>query len=113
LTFIFLYKIPPDNDDLTDILAIDQMQAYIVYMGDKPKNEVPLSPLHLNMIQDVVDSSNIEDIEHEALLLHSYKRSFNGFAAMLTEQEAQKMAGTAYMLKPTLATFSFSNYYYS
>ena len=47
------------------------------------------------MIQDVVDSSNIEDIEHEALLLHSYKRSFNGFAAMLTEQEAQKMAGTA------------------
>ena len=64
-------------------------------MGDKPKNEVPLSPLHLNMLQDVVDSSNIDDIEHEALLLHSYKRSFHGFAAMLTHQEAQKMAGTA------------------
>ncbi|KAK9913639.1 hypothetical protein M0R45_037449 [Rubus argutus] len=34
--------------------------------------------------------------EHEALLLHSYKRSFNGFAAMLTEQEAQKMAGNGW-----------------
>jgi len=29
----------------------------------------------------------------EPLLLHSYKRSFNGFAAKLTEEEAQKMAG--------------------
>ncbi|KAK9902293.1 hypothetical protein M0R45_001768 [Rubus argutus] len=79
--------------DVTHSGAQDARKAYIVYMGDKPKNEVPLSHLHLNMLQDVVDSSNIDDIEHEALLLHSYKRSFNGFAAMLTEQEAQKMAG--------------------
>ncbi|KAK9913640.1 hypothetical protein M0R45_037450 [Rubus argutus] len=79
--------------DVTHSAAQDARKAYIVYMGDKPKNEVPLSPLHLNMIQEVLDSSNIEDIEHEALLLHSYKRSFNGFAAMLTEQEAKKIAG--------------------
>ncbi|KAK9902289.1 hypothetical protein M0R45_001765 [Rubus argutus] len=79
--------------DVTHSSAQGVRKAYIVYMGDKPKNEVPLSPLHLNMLQDVVDSSNIDDIEHEALLLRSYKRSFNGFAAMLTEQEAQKMAG--------------------
>ncbi|KAK9913641.1 hypothetical protein M0R45_037451 [Rubus argutus] len=79
--------------DVTHSSAQGVRKAYIVYMGDKPKNEVPLSPLHLNMLQDVVDSSNIDDIEHEALLLHSYKRSFNGFAAMLTEQEEQKMAG--------------------
>ena len=87
------------------------MQAYIVYMGDKPKNEVPVSPLHLNMLQDAVDSSNINDIEHEALLLHSYKRSFHGFAAMLTDQEAQKMAGTV-LLKPYVLFLSMHNCYY-
>ncbi|KAK9903143.1 hypothetical protein M0R45_001203 [Rubus argutus] len=79
--------------NVTYSAAQDARKAYVVYMGDKPKNEVPVSPLHLNMLQDAVDSSNVNDIEHEALLLHSYKRSFNGFAAMLTEQEAQKMAG--------------------
>ncbi|KAK9903149.1 hypothetical protein M0R45_001208 [Rubus argutus] len=79
--------------NVTHSAAQDGRKAYVVYMGDKPKNEVPVSPLHLNMLQDAVDSSKYNDIEHEALLLHSYKRSFNGFAAMLTEQEAQKMAG--------------------
>ncbi|XP_040365463.1 subtilisin-like protease SBT4.13 [Rosa chinensis] len=82
--------------DVTHLAAQDTRKAYVVYMGDKPKNGVPILPdLHMNMLQDVVDSSNI-DIAHEALLLHSYKRSFNGFAAMLTEQEAQKMTGTYY-----------------
>ncbi|KAK9950716.1 hypothetical protein M0R45_006191 [Rubus argutus] len=79
--------------NVTHSAAQDGRKAYIVYMGDKPRNEVPVSPLHLDMLQDAVDSSNINDIEHEALLLHSYKRSFHGFAAMLTDQEAQKMAG--------------------
>ncbi|KAM5551589.1 hypothetical protein ABKV19_026437 [Rosa sericea] len=79
--------------DVTHSAAQDTRKAYVVYMGDKPENGVPILPdLHVNMLQDVVDSSNI-DIAHEALLLHSYKRSFNGFAAMLTEQEAQKMTG--------------------
>ncbi|KAH7537184.1 hypothetical protein FEM48_Zijuj03G0065200 [Ziziphus jujuba var. spinosa] len=30
------------------------MQVYIVYMGDKPKEEVSTSPLHLNMLEKVV-----------------------------------------------------------
>ncbi|TQD89420.1 hypothetical protein C1H46_025063 [Malus baccata] len=42
------------------------------------------------LIFDVYLSSNIA---HESLLLHSYKRTFNGFAAKLTEEEAQKLAG--------------------
>ncbi|XP_061997946.1 cucumisin-like [Rosa rugosa] len=79
--------------DVTHSAAQDARKSYVVYMGGKPKNGVPILPdLHVNMLQDVVDSSNI-DIAHEDLLLHSYKRSFNGFAAMLTEQEAQKMIG--------------------
>ncbi|PRQ59339.1 putative cucumisin [Rosa chinensis] len=79
--------------DVTHSAVQDARKAYIVYMGNKPKNGAPILPgLHVNMLQDVVDNSNI-DIAHEDLLLHSYKRSFNGFAAVLTEQEAQKMIG--------------------
>ena len=33
------------------------MQAYIVYMGDKPKDEVYTSDLHVNMLQKVVGRS--------------------------------------------------------
>lgn len=66
-----------------------------MYMGGKPKTGMLVTPdLHVKILQDVVDSNNL-DVAHEALLLHSYKRSFNGFAAMLTEQEAQKLDGTA------------------
>ncbi|XP_028961744.1 cucumisin-like isoform X2 [Malus domestica] len=71
----------------------DNRKDYIVYMGDKPKPEVSTtttSALHVNMLQNVIDDSNIA---HESLLLHSYKRTFNGFAAELTEEEAQKLAG--------------------
>ncbi|PON53873.1 Subtilase [Trema orientale] len=64
------------------------MQPYIVYMGDSPKGEVSASDLHVNMLQKVVGS----DIAPGSLL-QSYKRSFNGFVAMLTEKEAQEMAG--------------------
>ncbi|XP_007221063.2 cucumisin [Prunus persica] len=73
----------------------DTRKVYIVYMGDKPKLDIPTTttlPLHVDMLQNVVGSSNIAQ---EPLLLHSYKRSFNGFAAKLTEEEAQKMAGMA------------------
>ncbi|KAG6621222.1 hypothetical protein I3842_Q027600 [Carya illinoinensis] len=63
-------------------------KAYIVYMGERRQDEVSTSSLHTSMLQEVVDS-NIGPKS----LLYSYKRSFNGFAAKLTEEEAQKMAG--------------------
>ncbi|XP_016650123.1 PREDICTED: cucumisin-like [Prunus mume] len=82
--------------DITHSAAhTDTRKVYIVYMGDKPKLDIPTTttlPLHVNMLQNVVGSSNIAQ---EPLLLHSYKRSFNGFSAKLTEEEAQKMAGMA------------------
>ncbi|XP_050387592.1 subtilisin-like protease SBT4.3 isoform X2 [Argentina anserina] len=78
--------------DVTHSTSQDVRKIYIVYMGGLPKNGVLVTPdHHVNILQDVVDSSNL-DIAHGDLLLHSYKRSFNGFAAMLTEQEAQKLA---------------------
>ncbi|RXH94525.1 hypothetical protein DVH24_024209 [Malus domestica] len=78
---------------LISLISTLPVDDYIVYMGDKPKPEVSTtttSALHVNMLQNVIDDSNIA---HESLLLHSYKRTFNGFAAKLTEEEAQKLAG--------------------
>ncbi|OMO76488.1 hypothetical protein COLO4_25554 [Corchorus olitorius] len=63
------------------------MLVYIVYMGDLPKGELSASTLHTKMLQEVVPSSPSD------ALLYSYQRSFNGFAAKLTEQEAEKLRG--------------------
>ncbi|KAK8577028.1 hypothetical protein V6N13_122023 [Hibiscus sabdariffa] len=60
--------------------------VHIVYMGDLPKGEFSAVTLHNNMLEEVVGSGASE------LLLHSYHRSFNGFAAKLTEEEAKKLA---------------------
>ncbi|XP_015876858.3 cucumisin [Ziziphus jujuba] len=65
-------------------------KVYVVYMGDMAKEEVSTSPLHLSMLEKVISSNDIVPAES---LLHSYKRSFNGFAAKLTNEEADKISG--------------------
>ncbi|KAL6327030.1 hypothetical protein AAG906_013508 [Vitis piasezkii] len=65
------------------------MQAYIVYMGDLPKDDVISSPslLHTSMLREAIDSSSSSEY-----LLHSYKKSFNGFVANLTGEEVKKLS---------------------
>ncbi|XP_031286386.1 subtilisin-like protease SBT4.3 isoform X2 [Pistacia vera] len=63
------------------------MQVYIVYMGSLPEGEYSASSSHQTMLQEVVDASSVENI-----MVRSYKRSFNGFAAKLTDNERQKLA---------------------
>ncbi|PON37411.1 Subtilase, partial [Trema orientale] len=66
----------------------DNRKAYIVYMGDKEQIEPSTSaPLHMSMLQKVA-GSNVAP----GSLLRSYRRSFSGFVARLTEKEAQQMA---------------------
>ncbi|KAJ6772694.1 PROPROTEIN CONVERTASE SUBTILISIN/KEXIN [Salix koriyanagi] len=61
--------------------------SYIVYMGDRPKSEISASSLHLNMLQEVTGSNF-----SSKSLLHSFKRTFNGFVVMLSEGEVEKFA---------------------
>ncbi|XP_052198207.1 cucumisin-like [Diospyros lotus] len=57
-------------------------------MGDLPKaGGFSASSLHTRMLQQVLGSRASES------LIHSYKRSFNGFVAKLTEKEREKLAG--------------------
>ncbi|KAK7300781.1 hypothetical protein RJT34_11631 [Clitoria ternatea] len=80
---------------LTCILIINRTcskndrKTYIVYMGDHPKGIDPdtLPSLHATIGQKILGS----DFKQEAIL-HSYKKSFNGFVMKLTEEEAERMA---------------------
>ncbi|PSR88051.1 Cucumisin like [Actinidia chinensis var. chinensis] len=59
--------------------------TYIVYMGDLPKGDFSASSLHTSMLQQVGSRASES-------LIRSYKRSFNGFVAKLTEEERKKLA---------------------
>jgi hypothetical protein len=63
-------------------------KLHIVYMGSLPKG-ASYSPTshHLNLLQQVIDGSDIEN--H---LVRSYKRSFNGFAAILNDQQRENLS---------------------
>ncbi|KAK7316641.1 hypothetical protein RJT34_00256 [Clitoria ternatea] len=69
--------------------ADESPRLHIVYMGSLPKTPYSPTSHHLTMLQQVavVDGNNIATNS----ILHSYKRSFNGFAAMLTEKQRQKL----------------------
>ncbi|XVF05435.1 hypothetical protein REPUB_Repub05bG0172100 [Reevesia pubescens] len=61
--------------------------AYIVYMGSFPEGEYLPTSHHHSILQRVIKDSSVADS-----LIRSYKRSFNGFAAKLTDEEAKKLA---------------------
>ncbi|XP_030469768.1 cucumisin-like [Syzygium oleosum] len=62
--------------------------VYVVYMGGLPKQaDFLATSVHTSMLQEVVGSRASES------LVHSYSRSFHGFAARLTEDEMAKIAG--------------------
>jgi len=65
----------------------ESSKLYIVYMGSLPKG-ASYSPTshHISLLQHVMDGSDIEN-----RLVRSYKRSFNGFAAILNDQEREKL----------------------
>ncbi|XP_027329580.1 cucumisin-like [Abrus precatorius] len=71
---------------LTPSFAENDPKTYIVYMGDKPKDVESIESLHTSMVQDVLGSNFAPDA-----LLYSYKKSFNGFVARLTKEEAERM----------------------
>lgn len=83
--------------------ATQSGNEYIVYMGSLPK-EASFSPTsqHLTMLQQVFEGGNIEN-----LLLRSYKRSFNGFTAILNDQQREKLVN----MKGVVSVFPNQNYH--
>ncbi|XP_003598301.3 subtilisin-like protease SBT4.8 [Medicago truncatula] len=81
---------------------IETNKLYIVYMGSLP-NEESYSPTshHLSLLQQVIDDSDIEN-----RLVRSYKRSFNGFAAILNNQQRENLAN----MTGVISVFPSSDY---
>ncbi|CAE6249026.1 unnamed protein product [Arabidopsis arenosa] len=75
---------------LSSVSAVtdDDKQVYIVYMGSLSSRAdyTPTSD-HMSILQEATGESSIE-----GRLVRSYKRSFNGFAARLSESEREKVA---------------------
>ncbi|KAL0887190.1 hypothetical protein Bca101_011173 [Brassica carinata] len=61
--------------------------AYIVYLGTLPENGYSAPSQHLKLLQELV-ASNSDSAS--SLLIRSYSRSFNGFAAYLSLAESMK-----------------------
>ncbi|XP_057804097.1 cucumisin-like [Salvia miltiorrhiza] len=65
--------------------GISQHQkVYIVYMGDRPKGDFSATMQHMTLLHATLGSTES--------WLYSYKRSFNGFVAKLTEEDKNKIA---------------------
>ncbi|RVW56928.1 Subtilisin-like protease SBT4.4 [Vitis vinifera] len=85
LVFATSFKGGAANDQ--DRKASLVLATYIVYMGALPQQQFSPLSQHLSILEDALGGSSPEDS-----LVRSYGRSFNGFAAKLTEQEREKLA---------------------
>uniref|UniRef100_A0A7N0TGR3 Uncharacterized protein n=1 Tax=Kalanchoe fedtschenkoi TaxID=63787 RepID=A0A7N0TGR3_KALFE len=64
-------------------------ELYIVYMGSLPGGDYLPEAHHFSMLQSVSNPNTMSG--DQKLLVRSYQRSFNGFAAWLTDQECEKL----------------------
>ncbi|RID68977.1 hypothetical protein BRARA_C01102 [Brassica rapa] len=83
------YMCTSPNDEHIDKCDSHCIKEYIVYMGSLP-SQADYAPMshHMSILQEIVGESLME-----GRLLRSYKRSFNGFAARLTDSEREQVAG--------------------
>ncbi|KAK4343173.1 hypothetical protein RND71_038989 [Anisodus tanguticus] len=81
-TLIFIFNlcllVQANNND-------NQRKSYIVYMGELPKDTSFLLNNHNKILNQAIGS---EGLSRESRVLHSYRRSFNGFVAKLSPEEA-------------------------
>ncbi|KAM1049356.1 hypothetical protein ACFX2C_028467 [Malus domestica] len=96
IIFILVVSLPCEAVDHGD------RKTYIVYLGSLPKDDV-FSPLshHIGILERVTESSSASN-----LLVRSYKRSFNGFAAKLTDRERERVA----KMKEVVSVFPSTTY---
>ncbi|XP_011081160.1 cucumisin-like [Sesamum indicum] len=65
-----------------------ERKLHVVYMGGRPQEDVSVASKHHAMLHRVLGSASAA----KDSLVHSYGRSFNGFAAKLTQEEAARIS---------------------
>lgn len=89
--FVILYLVFALNS--RSIILVRKVEAttnvHIVYMGERPHDDPTLiMDSHHRVLADVVGSRELAS----KLMVYSYKHGFSGFAAKLTDSQAQRMA---------------------
>jgi hypothetical protein len=81
----------------------ESSKIHIVYMGSLPKETSYSSTSHhISLLQQVINASDIQNC-----LARSYKKNFNGFAAILNNQQRKKLAG----MKGVISVFPSQEYH--
>ncbi|XP_031387326.1 subtilisin-like protease SBT4.6 [Punica granatum] len=73
----------------------EERKVYIAYLGSitaESSGTYSLASHQLSLLEEVVGGESSASTSASTSLIRSYQRSFNGFAAKLTEKEAQKLA---------------------
>ncbi|KAA8539862.1 hypothetical protein F0562_026554 [Nyssa sinensis] len=73
------------------MVKLGSVGVHVVYMGNHPKGSVSVASMRQNILADVIGSPPLA----KESLLHSYGRSFNGFVAKLSDEEAAKLQAKA------------------
>ncbi|WCJ26143.1 Subtilisin-like protease [Euphorbia peplus] len=66
-----------------------ERKVHIVYMGEKPQGEFSAASTHHSMLKNALIGSGLSAKES---LVYSYGKSFNGFAARLSDEEVGKLS---------------------
>ncbi|PQQ14266.1 subtilisin-like protease SBT4.3 [Prunus yedoensis var. nudiflora] len=66
-----------------------ERKVHIVYMGDRPQGGFSVASTHHSMLQRALGST----LSAKESLIYSYRKSFNGFAARLSDEEVAKLSG--------------------
>ncbi|XP_073307156.1 cucumisin-like [Primulina huaijiensis] len=65
-----------------------ERKLHVVYMGDRPHGDVSIASKHHAMLHKVIGRASLA----KDSLVYSYGRSFDGFAAKLTDAEAKRIS---------------------
>ncbi|CAL2259969.1 unnamed protein product [Prunus armeniaca] len=65
-----------------------ERKVHIVYMGERPKGDFSVASTHHSMLETVLGSTS----SAKDSLIYSYGKSFNGFAARLSDEEVAKLS---------------------
>ncbi|KAF9598158.1 hypothetical protein IFM89_025715 [Coptis chinensis] len=86
LSYTFLYLLISNLSLFHYCAFADDSKEYIVYMGALPKSDYSPLAHHQSILEQVLENRLPSDS-----LVHSYKRSFNGFAVKLTDRERKNL----------------------
>ncbi|CAL2259970.1 unnamed protein product [Prunus armeniaca] len=65
-----------------------ERKVHIVYMGDRPQGGFSVASTHHSILQRALGST----LSAKESLIYSYRKSFNGFAARLSDEEVAKLS---------------------